>query len=246
MTDGTAVDPEGVALTLLAALAAAGVPERAAHAAGYTPSRMRFYGTPVPALRAAVRPAVAAARAWPPASVHALTRLLLGSGTFEGRAAAFLVLEGLPKARRALPASALTALAEGNDNWASVDAYACGVSGPAWREGQLDDATIDTWAASPDRWLRRTALVSAAALNLRSRGGRGDVARTLAVCRRLAADRDDMVVKALSWALRELAHWDASAVRQFLETEPVAARVRREVGTKITTGTKRGRASGTA
>jgi hypothetical protein len=46
--------------------------------------------------------------------------------------------------------------------------------------------------------------VSTVALNVRSRGGSGDVPRTLAVCRFLVADPDDMAVKALSWALREL------------------------------------------
>ena len=45
-------------------------------------------------------------------------------------------------------------------------------------------------------------------LNLRAAGGTGDAERTLAVCAQLAADRDDMVVKALSWALRELIVWD--------------------------------------
>ena len=37
-------------------------------------------------------------------------------------------------------------------------------------------------------------------------GGAGDAARTLAVCELLAAAQEDMVVKALSWALRALAH----------------------------------------
>ena len=53
------------------------------------------------------------------------------------------------------------------------------------------------WARSPDRWLRRSALVATV-------GAKAEAARTLAVCAGLAADRDDMVVKALSWALREL------------------------------------------
>ena len=69
-------------------------------------------------------------------------------------------------------------------------------------------------------------------------GGTGDAPRTLAICARLAADRDDMVVKALSWALRELIHWDPNAVRDFLGGHDVAARVRREVAHKLETGRK--------
>jgi 3-methyladenine DNA glycosylase AlkD len=77
-------------------------------------------------------------------------------------------------------------------------------------------------------------------LNLRSRGGTGDTGRTLDICRRLAADGDDMVVKALSWALRELVVWDPEAVRRFLDDhqEVLATRVRREVRGKLETGRK--------
>jgi 3-methyladenine DNA glycosylase AlkD len=77
-------------------------------------------------------------------------------------------------------------------------------------------------------------------LNLRSRGGTGDTNRTLDICRRLVADRDDMVVKALSWALRQLVVWDPDAVRSFLEADDgvLAPRVRREVRNKLETGRK--------
>ncbi len=49
-----------------------------------------------------------------------------------------------------------------------------------------------------------------------------------------------MVVKALSWALRELISYDPTALERFLErhTERIAARVRREVGNKLNTGLK--------
>ena len=157
---------------------------------------------------------------------------------FEGRQGAFEILGALPRVRRALTAGQVLALAEGNDNWCSVDAYACNVSGPCWREGALTDAMIATWSASDDRWMRRTALVSTVPLNMKSRGGTGDTARTLAVCERHVADRDDMVVKALSWALRELAERDPAAVQAFLSAHPVASRVRRETKNKLETGLK--------
>jgi 3-methyladenine DNA glycosylase AlkD len=128
-------------------------------------------------------------------------------------------------------------LGEGMADWGSVDAFGCVVAGPAWRRGRLPDAAVQRWAASPDRWWRRAALVSTVPLNLRSRGGVGDAGRTLEVCRRLAGDGDDMVVKALSWALRELVIWDPEAVRRFLDAhEVLAARVRREVRSKLETG----------
>ena len=77
-------------------------------------------------------------------------------------------------------------------------------------------------------------------LNNQARGGSGDTGRTIAVCRLLAADRDDMVVKGLSWALRELAKRDGAAVRGFLAEKDavLAARVKREVMNKLETGLK--------
>jgi 3-methyladenine DNA glycosylase AlkD len=126
------------------------------------------------------------------------------------------------------------------DNWGSVDAFGCILSGPAWRLGRIGDGDVRRWARSSDRWWRRTALVSTVPLNVRSRGGTGDSARTLDICWRLAEDSDPMVVKALSWALRELVAWDPGAVRKFLDTNDsvLAATVRREVRNKLETGRK--------
>lgn len=66
------------------------------------------------------------------------------------------------------------------------------------------------------------------------------MARTLDICQRLVADRDDMVIKALSWALRELVVWDRAVVHGFLDKhhDALSSRVRREVATKLETGRK--------
>src|SRR5215831_11277489 len=90
------------------------------------------------------------------------------------------------------------------------------LSGPAWCEHQVPDAQIEGWAHSPDHWWRRAALVSTVPLNLKARGGCGDTVRTLLICRLLVADRQDFVVKALSWALRELSTRDPQSVRDFM------------------------------
>lgn len=134
----------------------------------------------------------------------------------------------------------LQEFAKGIDNWGAVDCFAGYLAGPAWRKGQVTDELIHKWAHSEDRWLRRTALVCTVVLNRRSFGGTGDVPRTLAVCRLLAGDKDDMVVKAMSWALRELIPHDAEAVLGFLREydSVLAPRVKREVNNKLTTGLK--------
>ena len=101
-------------------------------------------------------------------------------------------------------------------------------------------ARFDCHMRAQNRWWRRAALVSTVPLNRKTVGGNGDAQRTLRICHMLRHDRDDMVIKALSWALRELAKRDAKAVREFLmqyESE-LAPRVLREVRNKLTTGLK--------
>jgi 3-methyladenine DNA glycosylase AlkD len=140
----------------------------------------------------------------------------------------------------------LVELGQGIDSWWTVDAFARTLSGPAWLRGQVDDSLIHAWAGSGDLWWRRAALVSTVALNVRSQGGPGDVPRTLEVCRLLAGDPEDMVVKALSWALRQLVPHDPEAVRDLLEDydDALAPRVKREVGNKLETGLKNPRPAG--
>jgi 3-methyladenine DNA glycosylase AlkD len=136
----------------------------------------------------------------------------------------------------------VTRLGRGLADWGSVDAFGRYISGPAWQRRVVSDELIRGWAASADRWWRRAAVVSTVPLNLRAAGGTGDPGRTLDICRRLVADRDDMVVKALSWALRELVVWDPGAVRGFVDAhrDELAARVRREVTNRLETGLKAG------
>ncbi len=126
------------------------------------------------------------------------------------------------------------------NSWGAVDIFAGFLAGPAWRNGQVPDELILSWAISPDHWWRRTALVCTIPLNKRSAGGQGDIHRTLKICRKLAADKNDMVIKALSWALRELIPHAPESVRKFIsENESLlAARVKREVKNKLTTGVK--------
>jgi 3-methyladenine DNA glycosylase AlkD len=150
------------------------------------------------------------------------------------------LIQGHREAFQSLGEAEIEELGRGINSWGSVDSFGRTLAGPAWRDGLVSDALIHRWARSADRWWRRAALVSTVALNVRSRGGRGDVPRTLEVCRMLVDDHDDMVVKAMSWALRELVVHDPQAVRDFLAAhdEQLAARVKREVRNKLETGLK--------
>jgi len=141
---------------------------------------------------------------------------------------------------RLLGEQKLEELGRGLDSWGSVDSFARTLSGPAWLKGLIGDGVILKWARSPDKWWRRAALVSTVALNVRSQGGRGDVPRTLKVCRLLVDDHDDTIEKALSWALRELVAHDAGVVKDFIAEHQaeLGSRVKREVGNKLRTDLK--------
>ena len=176
----------------------------------------------------------------PPRAIVPISLTLLGESDFLFRFIAYELITHHHAALKSLKASDLKLLGRGIDSWYAVDAFALFLSGPAWREKQVPDRLVRAWARSPDRWWRRAALVSTVPLNNKARGGRGDTPRTLALCRMLLSDPDDMVVKAMSWALRELAKRDPGSVCQFVaEHEKVLAkRVRREVRNKLSTGLK--------
>ena len=174
----------------------------------------------------------------PPEFVLEVARELRRLDQYPGHAYGLLALH--KPTFRTLGARELEEFGQGMAGWGEVDFFARCLSGPAWVRGQVSDDVIGKWARSENRWWRRAALVSTVALNVKVSGGRGDTDRTLAPCRILAADGDDMVFKALSWALRALVAHDPAAVWEFLKAhdEVLAARVKREVRNKLTTGLK--------
>lgn len=159
---------------------------------------------------------------------------------------AFEVFRAAPKAAAVITIKQAERLLPTLHDWNSTDCFGSFVSGVAWREGSLTDKHILAWTRSKDLWTRRAALVSTVPLNLNARGSKsphGEAKKTLAVCDRLVDDHEDMIVKALSWALRTLAAKDAAAVRQFIAKHEshLAARVLRETRNKLKTGLKNSR-----
>jgi 3-methyladenine DNA glycosylase AlkD len=159
---------------------------------------------------------------------------------FSLRWLAYELLANHPVSFQRIGMAELEELGQGIDSWWTVDAFARTLSGPIWLRGQVPDYLIERWACSKDRWWWRAALVSTVALNSRSHGGRGEVVRTLRICTLLVRNHDDMVAKAMSWALRELVVHDADAVREFIieHENDLAALVKREVRNKLATGLK--------
>lgn len=220
-------------------------PERKKMAATNHPTRMEVIGLKVPDQRKVIGEWRKKLSELPNDQWIQLAIALTETHTLECQLTAFEFLWKNKKALQTLTADQISALGKTLDNWVSVDMFCLSISGWCWRNGILSDSAIEARAESENRWVRRSALVSTVPLNLRARGGTGDVERTLKICAMLVADYDDMVVKALSWALRELSKSDKQAVVDFLDKfrEKIHPRVKREVGNKLLTGKKSGLSS---
>ena len=217
-------------------------PARAEKMRAYAPTTMEHLGVDAKTTKAAAASINRRLRAEKAPLGQTLAFALSGarSGVFDLRQVGIEVLAKHRKAHPLLDRPTLEALGEGMDNWVTVDALSCWVAGAALKLGVIDDAVLVDWSRSDDRWWRRAALVTTTALNRLSGGGTGQAERTLAICDPLAGDRDDMVAKGMSWALRSVVPHDPDGARRFLREHAaiLPARVRREVRNKLDTGKK--------
>ena len=234
------MDTEQIVSDIITALEACGTPERAEMSKYYFPTKMRVIGCTNPDAKLVLKSMKEMYRNFNPGEWLELAVQLVNTDIFECQGIACELIGRNKKLWPAVTMQHIIALKRNLDNWASVDGFAVYVTGVQWRLGTVKDAWIHGLLDSENHWDRRLAVVSTVALNLKSRGGTGDVPRTLAVCERVVDDRHDMVVKGLSWALRELSKRDRQVVSDFLERyDPRLANwVKREVWHKLEFGTK--------
>lgn len=204
------------------------------------PTSMEYLGISTPVMRELLKSWWSEIKNWSPEKQIRFSKELTDTNIFESNQVAFELLWKNKTALDRLRLDDLKYLGKNMDNWATTDAFSLMLSGWAWRKNQISDDDILSWLESGNRWWRRAAVVSTVGLNLKSRGGTGDTWRTLMICEKVIQDRDDMIVKALSWALRELSKNDKPAVQEFMKKNDtlLAGRVRREVYSKLETGKK--------
>lgn len=230
------MDTQSIADDITQSLKALGCGTRQEH----RPSSQRDFGVYTPELRGVVREYKRRLASQSAEDVYQIALNLLAKNVTECRQAGYELVAGHKGARTLLTPKRIEALGQGIDNWACVDSFCCTLVGRAWREGRVSDATIMRWSQSLNVWWRRAAVVATVPLNIKSHGGVGDAARTLMVCQPLLDDKEVMVQKAISWALRSLVPWDRESVQAFLteHSDTVSALVRREVTHKLRTGKK--------
>lgn len=169
-----------------------------------------------------------------------LSKELVNTNIFECQHIAYEFIGKDKKALDELTENDIDDLGKNLDNWVSVDCYSAYLVGYAWRENKISNSKIKAYLKSDDFWVRRIAIVATVSLNQKARGGTGDAKRTLQICSIAVNDHEDMINKALSWALRELAKIDKEPVKKFIEQhkDGLHPRVLREVNNKLKTGTK--------
>jgi 3-methyladenine DNA glycosylase AlkD len=200
------------ALTLLRAKAD---PERARVAQTFSKEPVKVFGVAAGEVRAIASGLYAKVKAdWTVEDAVALCDRLFPRPELEAKAIAALLLQ---RFRRQFPVSLFARshawLCAGFlDNWASVDGFCPEVVGalltahPKLLEG------LETWASSPNRWVRRASIVS-----LIKVARKGAFARAVySMARRHFASEDDLIHKATGWLLREVGKQDAQTLERFL------------------------------
>lgn len=214
--------------------------ERREKSKTYFPTSMEVIGVSVPDLRNVLKEFSGEFKKLTVGETIDLAKELINTKIFEAQHCGIEIVSKSKKVMRVLTLDDVLDIQGTLDNWGSVDAYSVLIAGIKWREGVVPDEVIFGWLKSENRWLRRTAVVCTVGLNQKSHGGTGDPVKTLEVCVNVVDDHDDMVVKALSWALRELSKRYPEPVKRFIEEyeRRLHKRVIREVKHKLETGKK--------
>lgn len=204
------------------------------------PTKMRVMGVPVPSVKLVLKELQKQTKNLGNQQKLALIKQLIDQNVFEMQQLAFEYLQSEKNLYKSVTKEYIESIEENLDNWISVDYFGAIVVGCAWRENLISTEKVKQYLMSENFWTRRVAVVATISLNQKARGGRGDSKRTLEICELVIDDHQEMVVKALSWALRELAKIDKDPVAEFIteHSNRLNKRVLREVRSKIETGLK--------
>ena len=196
-----------------AALRAAGTPERARRERAYLKSDLEHYGAPVPAVRAAVRDLRRRCPVLGHDDLVGLVDALWAAPVHERRVAAVVLLTAEGRLLGPDDVGWLERLLRQARTWALVDGLAAWVVGPLVERHPELAAALDRWAADPDLWLRRSALL---ALLPGLRRGEGDFGRFSRFADAMLGERELFVGKAIGWVLRETARQRPGLVYEWL------------------------------
>lgn len=193
------MDPQQQALALEEQLAAIGDPSRAAQEKRYLKSRLRFHGATLPQIERVVRSFTVE---WPIAGrdqLVALVAALWQEPVHDRRMAAVMLLERHRQLLGVSDLDLLEHLIRESGTWAYVDALATTVVGPICAGVPAAGGILDRWAADPDFWVRRSALLS----QLRPLRDGAPLERFGRYADAMLDEKEFFIRKAIGWVLRE-------------------------------------------
>lgn len=204
------------------------------------PTKMHVIGVTVPNLKIVLKELKKQTKTFNSKDKLDLIKRLVDQDIFELQQIAFEYLQSQKNLYKSLTEEYIESIEKNLDNWVSVDYFGAIVVGCAWRENFVSIEKIKNYLKSDNYWIRRIAIVATVSLNQKARGGLGDSKRTLEICRLVVDDHEEMIIKALSWALRELVKIEKEPVIKFVNEfeNRLHKKVLREVKNKLETGLK--------
>jgi 3-methyladenine DNA glycosylase AlkD len=185
------------------------------------PGDLGFYNVGTAAMRELARSIHAAHKAeWSIDEAMAFADALIEDRHLEAKSVGIEVVARYRRdfSPRLLPAWKRWLAGNHSANWATTDAI-CGVLlGPLLLQHPELGARMRVWARDRNMWVRRASIVG-----LIPRARRGEsLDLVYEIARRLHSDREDLIQKAVGWALREAGKTDMPRLERYLRANGAA------------------------
>jgi 3-methyladenine DNA glycosylase AlkD len=177
--------------------------------------RLRFYNVGTEPMRALARSIHADHRAaWPIAEAMRFADAVIGDPYLEVKSVGIEVVARYRKdfTPTLLPRWKRWLANNHSANWATTDAICGALIGPLLVAHPELAARMRGWAAHRNMWVRRAAIVGL--IPLARKGQQLDLVYEIA--KRLHPDREDLIQKAVGWALREAGKPDPARLERYL------------------------------
>ncbi len=207
------LNPQVAARHLATALEDLGEPTRSAQQKRYLKSDLTHLGVPVPAIRRVIASFARDHSDLDRSALIAVVSELWGAPVHEHRMAAVELLDRYGSILRPGDLRLVERLIRESKTWALVDPLAINVAGGLVERFPHLATRLDRWAADPDDWIRRSALL---ALLVPLRRGAGDFERFARYADALLEERAFFIRKAIGWVLRDTAKRRPDLVTRWL------------------------------
>jgi 3-methyladenine DNA glycosylase AlkD len=179
------------------------------------PGDLGFYNVGTAAMRELARSIHAAHRIeWSIDEAMAFADMLIEDRHLEAKSVGIEVVARYRRdfTPRLLPAWKRWLVENHSANWATTDSICGALLGPLLLQHPELGARMRVWARDRNMWVRRASIVG---LIPRARRG-GSLDLVYEIARRLHSDREDLIQKAVGWALREAGKTDMARLERYL------------------------------